>query len=76
MAEKKLLSITLTLENQTELGTKGETIAKGEKGLAYRVALDESRNVYVKEVLMNVQYEYVFDGAKLQENKRKYNFHC
>lgn len=76
MEEKKLLSITLTLENQQELGTKGETIAKGKKGIAYRVALDESRNVYVKEVISDVAWEYVFDGAKLQENKRKYNFHC
>lgn len=75
-SNKKILSLTLTLANQQELGIKGRTIVKGSAGLAYVVTLDETRTAHVESVIANPDIEYVFDGAQLSVNKRKYNFNA
>ena len=76
MSENRIMSLTLTLENQKELGTTGRTTVKGKGGISYVVALDSARNVIVESVIPSPDVEYVFDGAQLSIAKKKYNFHC
>ena len=74
MESEKFVSITLTLENQKELGTQGHTIAKGKGKIAYELELDENRNVVIKRVITNPDITYIFAGSELGVNSRKYNF--